>query len=107
MNFSAGKARRKWPCGGSGRTAAAMVSAGVLLAALGVPSGPALAKRPAPWSQGPWSDLFGPHRPKLRRAALPAHTKWLKMRGWGHVPMWIDPAGVSQVILEGTLGVNT
>jgi hypothetical protein len=72
MNFSAGKARRKWPCGAFGRTAAAMVSAAAVLAALGVPTGPALAKRPAPWSQGPWGDLFAPHRGKPRRMALPA-----------------------------------
>ena len=72
MNFSAGKARRKWPCDGSGRTAAAMASAAVVLAALGAPSEPAAAKRPAPWSQAPWGDLFAPHRAKLRRAALPA-----------------------------------
>lgn len=36
------------------------------------------------------------------RNALPAHTKWIDTRGWGHVPMWIDPAGVAQLILEGT-----
>jgi hypothetical protein len=23
-------------------------------------------------------------------------------KGWGHVPFWIDAAGVSQLILEGT-----
>lgn len=33
---------------------------------------------------------------------LPAHTKRLKPWGWGHVPMWDDPAGVAKVILEGT-----
>jgi pimeloyl-ACP methyl ester carboxylesterase len=44
-----------------------------------------------------------------RRTELPAHTKWLTKRGWGHVPMWIDPAGVARVLLEGTLreGRNT
>jgi hypothetical protein len=72
MNFSAGEARRKWPCDGSRRTAAAMVSAAIVLATLGVATEPALAKRPAAWSQGPWGDLFGPRRPKLRRTALPA-----------------------------------
>jgi pimeloyl-ACP methyl ester carboxylesterase len=36
------------------------------------------------------------------RDALPAHTRWITKRGWGHVPMWLDPVGVSQVILEGT-----
>jgi pimeloyl-ACP methyl ester carboxylesterase len=37
-----------------------------------------------------------------RRDELPAHTRWITKRGWGHVPMWIDPVGVSQLILEGT-----
>jgi pimeloyl-ACP methyl ester carboxylesterase len=37
-----------------------------------------------------------------RRDGLPAHTTWVERRGWGHVPMWVDPAGVSQLILEGT-----
>ena len=33
---------------------------------------------------------------------LPTHTKWVEKRGWGHVPMWVDPVGVAQLILEGT-----
>jgi pimeloyl-ACP methyl ester carboxylesterase len=36
------------------------------------------------------------------RTELPAHTRWIEPRGWGHVPMWADPAGVSRLILEGT-----
>ena len=36
------------------------------------------------------------------RNGLPLHTRWLEVRGWGHVPMWLDPIGVSQLILEGT-----
>jgi len=36
------------------------------------------------------------------RDALPAHTRWVEKHGWGHVPLWIDPAGVAQLILEGT-----
>ncbi|MDI1301127.1 MAG: alpha/beta hydrolase [bacterium] len=36
------------------------------------------------------------------RDELPAHTRWIKPRGWGHVPMWDDPAGVATLILEGT-----
>lgn len=31
---------------------------------------------------------------------LPTHTKWLKPKGWGHVPMWKDPQGVAEFILE-------
>lgn len=36
-----------------------------------------------------------------RRDRLPAHTRWITKRGWGHVPMWVDPQGVAQLILEG------
>ena len=36
------------------------------------------------------------------RNELPAHTRWVEKPGWGHVPMWVDPVGVSQLILEGT-----
>jgi pimeloyl-ACP methyl ester carboxylesterase len=36
------------------------------------------------------------------RHELPLHTRWVEKRGWGHVPMWLDPVGVSQLILEGT-----
>ena len=36
-----------------------------------------------------------------RRNELPAHTSWVEKPGWGHVPMWIDPVGVAQLILEG------
>jgi len=37
-----------------------------------------------------------------RRTALPPHTRWITKHGWGHVPMWVDPLGVSRLILEGT-----
>ncbi len=37
-----------------------------------------------------------------RRNELPSHTNWVEPRGWGHVPMWVDPEGVSQLILQGT-----
>jgi pimeloyl-ACP methyl ester carboxylesterase len=36
------------------------------------------------------------------RDELPAHTRWVEKHGWGHVPMWIDPVGVSDLILDGT-----
>jgi len=38
------------------------------------------------------------------RKGLPAHARWVERPGWGHVPMWVDPPGVSQLILEGTRG---
>jgi pimeloyl-ACP methyl ester carboxylesterase len=37
-----------------------------------------------------------------RRNGLPEHTRWIEKQGWGHVPMWIDPIGVSELILDGT-----
>jgi pimeloyl-ACP methyl ester carboxylesterase len=37
-----------------------------------------------------------------QRSGLPAHARWFDMQGWGHVPMWVDPIGVAQLILEGT-----
>ena len=36
------------------------------------------------------------------RNGLPAHTRWFRVHGWGHVPMWVDPIGVSRLILDGT-----
>jgi pimeloyl-ACP methyl ester carboxylesterase len=36
------------------------------------------------------------------RNGLPAHTRWVEKQGWGHVPMWADPIGVSRLILEST-----
>ncbi len=37
-----------------------------------------------------------------QRDQLPSHTRWIKKRAWGHVPMWIDPVGVAELILEWT-----
>lgn len=37
------------------------------------------------------------------RSALPPHTRWIEKHGWGHVPMWIDPTGVAQLILEASM----
>lgn len=36
------------------------------------------------------------------RDELPAQTRWLHPRGWGHVPMWDDPEGIADLILEGS-----
>jgi hypothetical protein len=65
MNFSAENASRKWPCGCFGRTGAAMVTAAAVLA-LCTQVGPAAARSP-----GPWGDLFGQSRPKLRGSIHP------------------------------------
>lgn len=37
-----------------------------------------------------------------RRDRLPAHARWSRPAGWGHVPMWDDPVGVAQWILDAT-----
>ena len=62
MKFSAESAARKWPCG---RTGAAMVTAAVVLLSLGVPSGPAAARRAEPF---PWGSLFGANKPRPRKS---------------------------------------
>jgi pimeloyl-ACP methyl ester carboxylesterase len=36
------------------------------------------------------------------RDQLPPHTRWVEKARWGHVPMWVDPAGVAELILSGT-----
>src|SRR3984893_9895037 len=71
MNSSAQKASRKWPYGGFGSAAAAiMVTAVTALMLLCVQTEPAAARR---HSQNLWGDLFGEPRPRprprLRRAA--------------------------------------
>lgn len=35
-----------------------------------------------------------------RRNLLPAHAQWITAPGWGHVPMWQDPEGVADLILD-------
>lgn len=37
-----------------------------------------------------------------RQDRLPQHTRWSRPLGWGHVPMWDDPTGVAQWILDAT-----
>ena len=81
MNFSAEKARRKWPCGGLACGERPMVAvAAVLLMIFAATEPAAAARRPGAWSQGPWSDLFRERGPKLRRAALPASVPLPKPR---------------------------
>ena len=72
MNFSPGKARRKWPFGGSACGERPMVTAAAVLTALCLLADPATAaRRPAAWPLSPWGDLFGARAPKPHRAALP------------------------------------
>jgi hypothetical protein len=78
MNFSAGNASRKWPCGGLACGERPMVTAGAALLLLLCASGDPVAARKA--DQGAWSDLFGQSRPRLRRALLPASVPLPKPR---------------------------
>ena len=67
MNSSAQKASRKWPYGGFGSAAAAiMVTAVTALMLLCVQTEPAAARR---HTHNLWGDLFGEPRPRPRRAA--------------------------------------
>lgn len=36
------------------------------------------------------------------RAELPAHTRWLSPKGWGHLPTYDDPKGLAAVLLDGS-----
>jgi hypothetical protein len=78
MNFSAGKASRKWPCGGLARGERPMVTAGVALLLLLCASGDPVAARNA--DLGAWGNLFGQGRPRLRRAFLPVPVPLPKPR---------------------------
>jgi hypothetical protein len=70
MNFSAEKARRKWPCGGLGCGERPMVTAAAVLLMLCAQAEPAAAARKP--AREPWGDLFGARGPKLRGVLLPA-----------------------------------
>jgi len=44
-----------------------------------------------------------PHLARYREE-LPAQTRWIELRGCGHVPMYDDPDQVVQAVLQGTGG---
>jgi len=73
-----------------------------------MPTLKAISPLPAPESiTVPVSVAFGRldlllTRRARRRDRLPAHARWSRPTGWGHVPMWDDPAGVAQWILDAT-----
>ena len=46
-------------------------------------------------------DWILPKRSRCRDG-LPPQTRWIEKPAWGHVPMWLDPAGVAQLILHAT-----
>ena len=69
MKFSAGKAGRKWPCGGLACGEWAMVTAGAaVLVMLCAVVDPAAARK---FDQGGWGDLMWRSRPRLRGSLLP------------------------------------
>jgi len=83
MNFSAGKASRKWPCGGRACGERPRVTAGAALLLLLCVSGDPVAARNfdrGASARGGWGDLFGQGRPRLRRALLPASVPLPKPR---------------------------
>lgn len=81
MNFSAGKARRKWPFGGLACGERTMVTAAAALLALCLLADAAVAaRRPAARPPAPWGGLFGQQAPKPRRAALHAPVPLPKPR---------------------------
>jgi hypothetical protein len=58
-----------------------MVTVAAVVLMLGAQTEPAAAARRASiWSQGPWGELFGERKPRLRRAALPASVPLPKPR---------------------------
>ena len=67
MNFSAQKARRNRPCGGSRCGATGMVTVAAVVLMLCGQAQPVAAARHA--ARDPWSGLFGESRPKPRRIA--------------------------------------
>jgi len=69
MNFSAEKARRKWPCGGSRCSAAGMVTVAAVLLMLCGPTVSAAAARHS--ARDPWSGLFGEPKPRRVARAVP------------------------------------
>ena len=73
MNFSAEKARRKWPCGGSACGNRPMVTAAVVLLVLCAQAAPAAARKSG--GPSPWRDLVeegrGKTRPATAIAAIP------------------------------------
>jgi pimeloyl-ACP methyl ester carboxylesterase len=46
-------------------------------------------------------DWLLPPRARLRHE-IPEDVNWQDQEGWGHVPMWDDPEGVTKLILEST-----
>src|SRR5437667_2455025 len=81
MNFSAGKASRKWPCAGLACGERPMVTVAAIVLMLCAQAAPAAAARKAvAGSQGVGSKLSPERGPKLSRTALPAPVPLPKAR---------------------------
>ena len=81
MNFSAGKASRKWPCAGLACGERPMVTVAAVVLMLCAQAAPAAAARKSvAGSQGVGSKLSPERGPKLSRTALPASVPLPKAR---------------------------
>ncbi len=70
MNFSAGKASRKWPCESFRHARAAMVTAAAVLWLCAQSISAVAATRAGAWPPAPWGGLFGDSRLKKPRRAV-------------------------------------
>lgn len=80
MNFSAEKARRKWPSGGSACGQRLMVTVMAVLLMLGAQAAPAAARKSGASSQGPWHGVVEESRRKPGPAAAVASVPLPKPR---------------------------
>ena len=99
MNFSAGNARRKWPCRGLACGERLMGPLAAVLLMLCAQADPAAARRSA---QGPRGHLFGSQGPKLRGSLLPASVPLPKPRPAGAPSAKPDGPAAGQQAPAGT-----
>src|ERR1700674_4129319 len=99
MNFSAGNARRKWPCRGPACGERLMGPLAAVLLMLCAQADPAVARRSAQGSRG---DLFGSQGPKLRGSLLPASVPLPKPRPAEAPSAKPDGPGAGQQVPAGT-----
>src|SRR3984957_15402199 len=99
MNFSAGNARRKWPCRGPACGERLMGPLAAALLMLCAQADPAVARRSAQGSRG---DLFGSQGPKLRGSLLPASVPLPKPRPAEAPSAKPDGPGAGQQVPAGT-----
>jgi hypothetical protein len=100
MNFSAGNARRKWPCRGLACGERLMGPLAAVLLMLCAQADPAAAARRS--AQGPRGDLFGSQGPKLRGSLLPTSVPLPKPRPAEAPPAKPDGPGAGPQVPAGT-----